>query len=284
MKRLATYSAAILTVALLSQASAGGQETDPRLPDPAFTALSSPAKGEVSFDYKLKGYVFGLKVINARYTGMIGERDYSLYSDLRTSGLAALLKKQRLWSHTSGFFGEKDLKPVRHVQQNMDKKSRRVELFYNYKRDRLEQKVKPRFGSMGVPPATKDQAMNSDDVNSTLLKVALTGHRMGGTICNDTIPVYDGKQHYTIRMKLVEETRYKFKGTRYPALKCHAFLNPISGYDPEDLPSTDERRKPVTVYLINRPEYGLYMPVKFSYKVGAFKATVKVDKATLVKG
>ena len=284
MKRLATYSVMVLTVATLGQTPAGGQEVDTRLPDPSFSNLAPPAKGEVSFEYKLKGYVFGLKVITAHYKGMIGKTDYSLYSDLRTSGLAALLKKQRLWSHTAGFFGEEDLKPVRHVQQNMDKKSRRIEMFYNYKRDRLEQKVKPRFGSMGVPPATKSQAMNSDDVNSTLLKVALTGHRMGGTICNDTIPVYDGKQHYTIRMKKVEDTTYNFKGKRYPALKCHAFLNPISGYDPEDLPSTDERRKPVTVYLINRPEYGFYMPVKFSYKVCAFKATVKVAEAKITKG
>jgi len=286
--RLAGLSLPVLAIASLtlspSSAFADDPESDPRLPDPAYTAAVSPGEDETAFDFTLKGYVFGFKLITARYKGEFGNNRYSVYSDLKTSGIAALLKKQRLWSYTAGHYNETDLKPDNHIQQNMNKKSRRIDAFYNYKRSRVEQKIRPRYGSMGLPPATKSQAFNSDDVNSAMLKILMTEHKLDGKICEDTIPVFDSKQHYSIRFKKGKKTSYKFDGTRYQALECFAYLEPISGYDPEDLPSLEERRKPVTVYFINRPEYGLYMPVKFTYKVGGFKATVKVKDAVLKNG
>ncbi len=285
MNRVARLSVLSLSTAmLLVGGAAQAQEVDPRLPDPSMTADISPRKGQTAFDFKLKGSVFGIKMISARYKGMIGQEDYSVYSDMKTSGIAALLKKQRLWSYTDGNYDETDLKPVNHIQQNLNKKSRRVDAFYDYETQKVSQKINPRYGSMGKPPATKSQAFNSDDVNSAMLKVLMTEHRLDGEICQETIPVFDSKQHYTLRFEKVEDTRYKFQGKRYPAVKCHVYLNPISGYDPEDLPSTDERRKPVVVHFINRPEYDLYMPVKFTYKVGGFKATVKVTSADIIKG
>ena len=285
MKRVARLSVLSLSSAVLAMGPAAqAQEVDPRLPDPAMIADIAPGKGETAFDFKLKGSVFGFKMISARYKGMIGKDDYSVYSDMKTSGIAALLKKQRLWSYTDGRYDETDLKPVNHIQQNLNKKSRRVDAFYNYESGQVAQKINPRYGSMGKPPATKSQAFNSDDVNSAMLRVLMTEHRLDGKICEETVPVFDSKQHYTLRFEKVEDTTYKCKGTRYPSVKCHVFLNPISGYDPEDLPSTDERRKPVVVHFISRPEYDLYLPVKFTYKVGGFKATVKVTNAEIIKG
>lgn len=284
MNRVVRISILSLSTAiLLVGPPALADAPDPRLPDPAVTAPINPAKGETAFDFKLKGSVFGFKMISARYKGLIGKRDYMVYSDMKTSGLAALLKKQRLWSYTDGRYNEADLRPINHIQQNLNKKSRRVDAIYDYKRNRVAQKIRPRYGSMGKPPATKSQAFNSDDVNSAMLKVLMTEHRLEGKICEETVPVFDSKQHYTLRFEKIEDTTYKFKKKRYPAVKCHVYLNPISGYDPEDLPSTDERRKPVVVHFINREDYGLYMPVKFTYKVGGFKATVKVTDAEIIK-
>jgi len=283
MKRFSLASsllAATLGLSLALPANAN----DPRSPDPAYVAAPIPAKGEISFDYKLSGYVFGLKLISARYKGLVGKDSYSVYSDMKTSGLAALLKKQRLWSYSGGNYNKADLKPVTHIQQNLNKKSRRIEVDYDYKKNKLSQTVVPRHGSMGTPPATPAQAFGSDDVNTAMLKVLLTGYAMDGEVCKDTIPVYDGKQHYNLRMTKVSEGTLKFDGKKYPSVRCNAYFDPISGFDPEDLPSAKEQSKPVKVYLIERKDYGMYMPVKFTYKVGGFKATVKVKKATLKKG
>ena len=55
--------------------------------------LPDTPKNAVEFDFKLKGYVFGLRMIKASYTGWYDENRYTVYSDLKTSGLGALLKK-----------------------------------------------------------------------------------------------------------------------------------------------------------------------------------------------
>jgi len=86
------------------------------------------------FDFKLKGYVFGFKMITANYTGWYGDNTYAVYSDLKTSGLAALLKKLEIWAVTAGTYTRSGLTPDFHIQQNMDKKNRRVEMNYNNNR------------------------------------------------------------------------------------------------------------------------------------------------------
>lgn len=274
----------VLPATLTLFAGFAAQANDPRKPDPAYIAAIDPAEGEVAFDFKLSGYVFGLKMVSARYRVNLSDNSYTIYSDMKTSGLAAMLKKQQLWSYTDGTYDDTDMKPVNHIQQNMNKKSRRVEIFYNYKRDRIRQTVNPRFGSMGTPPATPEQAFTSDDANTAMLKVLMSGHRMKDEICTETIPVYDGKQHYNLRMVRQADTTKKFEGTKYPAIECHVYADPISGFDPEDLPDAEEKSKPVKVYFINKPEYGIYMPVRLTYKVGGFSAVVKVKDAKFASG
>jgi len=286
MKRTLLSAALMLSLTGLAASlpAQAADPVDPRNPAPEYVAPINPASGETAFDFELKGYVLGLRLIRARYKGTFGNGEYNLYSDMKTSGIAALLKKQRLWSYTEGHYDETDLKPDSHIQQNMNKKSRRIEVSYDYETERVSQSAVPRIGSMGQPPATPLQAFSSDDVNSALLKIVMTGHGQQGEICKDNIPVYDSKQHYVIRMRRDKEGTRKFDGKRYPSVKCYAYLTPVSGYDPEDLPSAEEIKKPVTVYFINRPEYGVYMPVEFSYKVGGFKAKVKVKDAKFKKG
>ena len=56
-------------------------------------SLPPAPQSALKFDFKLKGYVFGLRMIRANYTGWFNQTNYSLYTDLKTSGLGALLKK-----------------------------------------------------------------------------------------------------------------------------------------------------------------------------------------------
>ena len=255
-----------------------------RAPDPAYIAPAAPQAGEIAMDLNLSGYVLGIKLVSARYKATLGNGHYDVYSDMKTSGLAAILKKQKLWSYSEGRYDKTDMKPDLHIQQNLNKKSRRIEVNYDYDEEIIDQSVNPRFGSMGQPPATMEQAFASDDANTAMLKVLMAGHRLESEVCNENIPVYDGKQHYGLRMERQGYKTQKFNGEKYQAIECHVYFDPISGFDPEDLPDADEKAKPVKVYLINKPEYGIYMPVKFTYKVSGFSAVVKVKNATFVQG
>jgi len=57
-----------------------------------YSLVDTPTNA-VEFDFKLKGYVFGLRMIKASYTGWFDNNRYTVYTDLKTSGLGALLKK-----------------------------------------------------------------------------------------------------------------------------------------------------------------------------------------------
>lgn len=282
--RVVSKSILGLAAAAFLFAPGSAQEADWRLPKDHMIAPINPAKGETAFDIKLKGYVFGIKLMDARFKGNVGKRDYSVYSDMKTSGIAALVKKQRLWSWTKGRYDKEDLRPMQHIQQNMNKKSRRIREVFDYKNNRLILRVHPPHGSMGKPPATEAQRFWSEDVNSALLKIVMMEHRVDGKVCAGKIPVFDGKQHYNLVFKKLSEQPVKFDGQTYPGVKCHAWVDPVSGFDPEDLPSAEEKAKPVTFYMINRPEYGAYMPVKFTYKISGFSATVKVVSAQIKNG
>jgi hypothetical protein len=94
------YIAGLAAVLMLSGSAFA---SSPNLqPDPRYIAAYSPAPGETAFDFKLKGYVFGIKMINARYKGQFDSQNYMAYSDLKTAGLGALLKKLRIWAITEG--------------------------------------------------------------------------------------------------------------------------------------------------------------------------------------
>ncbi len=253
-------------------------------PEARYVAPIAPAQGETAFNFKLKGYVFGIKMISARYKGVFDDNSYSVYSDLKTSGLGALLKKLRIWSTTEGMYDRSGVYPIDHTQQNLDKKSRRVEMDYDYSARNVAVSVVPPNGSQGVPQANPQQRFESDDVISAILSMMLTGHAIEGEVCNDNVKVFDSKQHYNLRMERVETLKYKYENVKYDGVKCHVFYEPIAGFDPEDLPSSEEAGTPVTVYFINRPEFGFYMPVKFSYKISGFKAVIKVKDAELKKG
>ena len=281
------YRKTLLVSAAFMTAASGfaiAQDKPDLYPEAKYVAPIAPGPGETAFDFKLKGYVFGIKMISSRYKGVVDGDEYSVYSDLKTSGLGALLKKLRIWSTTEGTYDARGVYPVDHTQQNLDKKSRRVEMDYNYDTRKVAISVVPPNSSQGTPRAIHKQKFESDDVISAILKMMLTGHAVEGEVCNDDVKVFDSKQHYNLRMERVETLTYKFDGEKYDGIKCHIYYEPIAGFDPEDLPDADEAETPVVVYFINRPEYGLYMPAKFSYKISGFKATIKVKDAQLIKG
>ena len=230
---------------------------------------------------QLKGYVFGLKVMKANFAGTFTDDTYSLRADLYTSGLGAFLKKFQIWSTTSGYVQKTRLRPYAHIQQNMDKKHRRVEM--KYAKDTVDISIVPRLGSQGKPPATPKQRFESDDTLTALLDMMMRGYKFTDKPCEGTIPVFDSKQHYLLRMERIGTKRIKQKGYKGNAVKCHVYYEAISGYDPEDLPSAEEAGTPITVYLAPFDEAGLYVPVRMTYKISVFKAVIKARNIQISK-
>ena len=240
-------------------------------------ALPSAPDDAVRITANLDGKVFGIKMIEADYDGWLGSGDYALRSDLSTSGLGALLKKLRIWSVTQGRWDGTGLHPASHVQQNRDKKRRRVEM--DYGEDGVEVSVIPPNGSQGIPPASPEERFASDDALSALFLIMVRRQIMGEATCEGVVPVFDSKQHYNLRLAdrgIVDDEMWDYEG---PVRRCDIYYEPVSGFDPEDLPDADEQAQPIKVWFGDIG--GWDIPLKFSYKISGFRATIRMDKLTM---
>lgn len=251
--------------------------------------IIAPSEDALQFRFGLKGYVFGIRMIKANYTGYVDPDDvtaetgrYAAYADIKTSGLGALLKKLEIWAVTSGRFDKDGLHPDFHVQQNMDGKERRVEMNYDTEASTIDVNIIPTLGSQGVPPASPEERFSADDTISAVLNLMLRGERIGGELCDGTVRTFDSKQHYGLRMERDGTKTRKFGKDNVQTVRCKVYYEPINGFDPEDLPSDEEGSTPVTVYFVPRPDLGLNIPLRFTYKISAIKAVIKLDEWEII--
>jgi len=242
-----------------------------------------PSADAIQFKFKLKGYVFGLRMIKANYSGWYDEARYTVYADLQTSGLGALLKKLEIWAVSSGEHNpDIGIRPNFHIQQNLDKKNRRVEMTYDTHKKHVNVDIAPPLGSQGTPAASPAERYNAHDTLSAIMAIMMQKKYNDGNVCNAIVPVFDSKQHYNLRMERVGTRRVKFNGKKSDTIRCHTFYEPVSGFDPEDLPDNEESATPVNVYLHYEPVLDLYIPVRFTYKISAITAVIKVTDMDII--
>jgi len=286
MKRILTTALLGLTVSGIASASFLEQSRNmAALNDGNITqktySVPTPTAVATEFDFKLKGYVFGLRMIKASYTGWYGDDSYAVYADMKTSGLGAFLKKLEIWAVTKGRYTKSGLTPDFHIQQNMDKKNRRVEMNYDNALRKIDVAIQPRLGSQGVPPASPAERYSADDTISAVLNLMMRGQKIDGPVCSGGVRVFDSKQHYNLRMERAGTKRIKFAGEKVETIRCQVYYEPISGFDPEDLPDAEEGGTPIKIYMKEFPELGLYVPVRFTYKISSIKAVIKLDEMTV---
>jgi len=280
MKNIAKTSLLITALTAGSSASISAAADPKPIAQPNAQIQTVPA-GTTTFNVKLKGYVFGLRVMKANISGGVAKDSYSVRADLFTSGIGAFLKKFQIWATTTGYIDDNGLRPAQHIQQNLDKKNRRVEM--NYAKDTVNVSIVPRLGSLGKPPATEKQKFESDDTLSAVLNMMMRGFKFTDEPCVGTIPVFDSKQHYLLRLEQAGTRRIKQKGFKGDTIRCLVYYEAVSGYDPEDLPSEEEAAAPVTVYLARHEDVGLYIPVRMVYKISMFKAVIKARDIQITK-
>lgn len=240
--------------------------------------VDTPSAQAAQFGFKLKGYVFGIKMITAHYNGYIDGPSYAAYTDIKTSGLGALLKKMEIWAVSKGSFERSGLTPEFHVQQNMDKKNRRVEMNYDASEKAVDVEILPTLGSQGVPPASPEERYSAKDTISAILTMMMQGQRLDQPLCEGHVRVFDSKQHYRLRMEVLGTGKERIGRKKVPTTVCAVYYEPINGFDPEDLPSTEEGSTPIKIEFMARPDLGLNVPVKFTYKISAIKAVIKLDE------
>ncbi|MFN4183245.1 MAG: DUF3108 domain-containing protein [Hyphomonas sp.] len=173
--------------------------------------LIIPATGRASFDVEMK------------------PNTYTIKSKVRTTGLADVFVNYNMELAASGHVRAGELKTTGYVSQNRDgKKNRRVEM--SMKNDGFTMTATPKFGNLGDPAATQEQAILANDPLTAIITFALEPRAKGADPCGGPIRVFDGRQLTYLHLKNVGTANVKSPAWSGKAIECHVTMDKVAGY------------------------------------------------------
>lgn len=241
--------AASLTLAALPAASA---QLAPANPD----GVAPPSELYVEYS----GAVYFLSVADISLNARFSEVDYSAAATFQSAGLLRWFDDTNIEATATGYRGEDGLRPYRYEHINYASEKGRV-VGIDFPGRTATPDIDPPFGSMGEPPASEEERTGALDPITVMLGLALAMPGDREQPCTGALPVFDGKARYDLRFENRGRDSVRTRAWRGDAVECHAYLEPISGYDPGDRPSEEETAEPVRIWLA--PIGDVYVPVRF---------------------
>lgn len=221
-------------------------------------AQITPAPEQLYVEYT--GSVLFLKVADISLSAAFTDETYSAAATFQSAGLLSWFDDTDIEASTSGYRVEAGLTPYRYEHTNHASNKGRV-VGIDFEDGTAMPDVQPPFGSMGDPAATDEERAGALDPVSALLQI-VTAIPSGETgRCEGRVPVFDGKARYNLRLNNAGMDTVRTRGWRGEALRCQAFIEPISGYDEGDRPSEDDTNRPVTIWLADIED--VLVPVRF---------------------
>jgi hypothetical protein len=274
MKRSLLFAAASL--ALLGASAA---QTGPAASTPAVLAsIKTGAPTRMVYELDARAMVFIIPATGrATFTVDMKPDSYAIKSRVRTTGLADVFVNYDMNLNASGKTSATGLKTTKYVSQNNDgKKNRRVEL--DMTDTGFTMTAKPKFGNLGDPAATAEQAILANDPLTALITFALEPRAAGADPCGGPIKVFDGRQLTYLHLKRGKAGMVKQKTPAWngDTIECHVTMDKIAGYKKGE--SNNDTLTgisgPLRMYLAPL-ENGAHVPVKI------VADTDKVGKVTL---
>lgn len=231
------------------------------------------AEDAVRVSARYASSVLFFKVGEITLDARFGEAGYAAESYIEAAGLAAFFTDFDIRAEVSGRGGNGAREPqiYEHVERTGSKvRSVRIEFSDIVARSEAE----PPFGSWGVPPASDSD--RTDVIDPMTAFFELSRRLEGGEGCQGRLAVFDGKARYDLRLETVGTDRVRTRAWRGDALLCHAWYEPISGYDPEDYPSASELRHPLVLWLAPIAGDSAYLPVRLHTRAGFGGVTIEL--------
>jgi len=219
--------------------------------------------------------VLVFRVGDISLSAQIDPGHYAANTVVEAAGLAALFTDFDIHADVEGLRTPVSVAPLRYTHvERTGSKIRAVDIAFENRIASAQ--ATPPFGSLGVPPATPAQLEGVIDPISAIF--LLSQARVGGegAVCSGSLPVFDGKARYNLRLEAGESRNIRTPAWRGEALLCHAWYEPIAGYDPEDYPTPAELRYPLDIWLAHFPEHGFYLPVRLHTRAGFGGVTIQV--------
>ncbi|WP_300528923.1 DUF3108 domain-containing protein [Maricaulis sp.] len=277
MSTLPGASLLVLTLLASSPLEGGADYATYAAPD----SEVAPVEEQTVISARYDGWVLVFKVGEIELNARFDANAYAADSFVRAAGLAALFTDFDIRSEVEGHIEGDSATPLRyaHVERTGDK-IRAVDVSF---RDAVAvSDVEPPFGSWGVPPASATDRSGVIDPMSAFftLSETLTG-RGAGAGCHGQIPVFDGKARYNLNLEPAGREQVRTRAWSGEALVCHAYYEPISGYDPEDYPSERDTRLPLEIWLASFDDGAFHLPVRLHTRAGFGGVTIEAREIRL---
>jgi len=200
-------------------------------------------------------------VANITISAWLHEDTYAGAANFRAGGLLRWFDDTDIVASTTGYRNNPGaaLVPWRYEHVNHASGTNRT-VGINFPGGMAEPDVNPPFGSMGEPPATDSERQGALDPVTVMLNLMLSQPH-GERPCQGRLPVFDGKARYDLRFEAGDMERVNARGYRGDALRCRAFLEPISGYDEGKRPTPEDIARPINIWLADMD--GAWVPVRF---------------------
>ena len=233
--------------------------------------VTAAASHGVTVQYSGSVMVFQVAniVINSQYNA----DTYQASARFTTAGLAALFSDADIEAGVSGYRGETRLEPWRYSHLNHASSKGRI-VGIDFPEGVATPDINPPFGSMGEPPANEEQRRGAADPISVLLSMGMGAVSNGETLCDGRLPVFDGRARYNLRFEDGGTDRVRTRAWSGDAVVCHAYYEPIAGYEEDEYPSEDLISRPITFWMAPLHDGEIYVPVRIRTNAGFGGVTV----------
>jgi hypothetical protein len=193
------------------------------IPSQAQTPASA---GELTLSLAYDGKLY-VRILSVELEQSAGKKSFQSKLRVMAQGPLALFKKLDVRASAQGALDRGAAKPAEFEYVSKSGKKERS-LSADWTGKDVETSASPAFASMGDPPASRSQRLESADPLTQLMRLALAEQP-----CAGSVRIYDGKQRYNLNMtnlgagKLDEAQ--KTMGLEAP-IRCQARYEKVAGF------------------------------------------------------
>ncbi|MBN9597428.1 MAG: DUF3108 domain-containing protein [Afipia sp.] len=202
----------------------------------ALGVTTGTASAQGRLDAKYEASLAGLPIGKGAWIVDIADDQYSAAVSAATTGLMKSIGGGNGTGTAQGRITAGQFAPLNYVSTiNYGKKAEIIRINLgggNVKDSVIEPQPPETPGRIPVTDAHRRNVL--DPMTGALVKVAGTGDPVGPEACRKTLPVFDGRMRYDLKLEYKRMDAVKAaKGYQGPVVVCAVYFTPIAGYVPD---------------------------------------------------
>lgn len=214
-----------------------------------------------------------LPIGNAYLLGTATPDAYKVEAGVKLSGLASMVSSSSGIATASGGFSGGKLAPQSYATTASNAKLTRTIRMAIAGGGVTGLEIKPPFDD--APDRVPITEANKQNIVDPLGAVMMPySGDLGASVCNRTLPVFDGGARFNVALSFATTKQVKAKGYSGPVVVCSARYTPVAGHRPD---------KPSTKFMTDNRDLEVWMaPVGTSHVAAPYKISVKTMTGTAV--